>query len=161
MVGLGILVGLAVQLGLTVALAWWGARIGRARGGAWRHLVWLPIASFVVGTAGLTLTILGLVVAFQQVASADPAEKARLLSEGISHAMGAAAVSVPIAGLLELVALVGCVAGTMLGPSAPERCRLTAADGAWACPPRGRAATWAARRGPAASTRAASSGSRA
>src|SRR5688500_1077306 len=96
MVFFGAALGAGVHLAGTVGLAWWGAVVGRRRGGAWRHLVWLPVAGFVLGAVGLGLTVWGLVHAFEAVAGADPSAKAQILSDGISRAMYATAVFGPL-----------------------------------------------------------------
>ena len=119
MIAFGLLAGGGLHLLVSVALTWWGARVGRARGGLWRHLVWLPIAGYAALTIGVAGTVLGMIHAFQAVAGADPAQKTALLADGIAVAMNGTAFGIVGAGVLDLVALVGCALGTLM-PAAPE-----------------------------------------
>jgi hypothetical protein len=116
MVFFGAVLGAVVQLAGTVGLTWWGAVVGRRRGGAWRHLVWLPMAGFALAGLGAGLTVAGLIHAFEAVGGADPSIKAQLLSDGISRAMYATAVFAPLSWGAYLLALIGCAVGTAWGP---------------------------------------------
>jgi hypothetical protein len=113
-------VGGLIQLALTVGLAWWGANVGRRRGGAWRHLVWLPLAGLLAGGLGIGVTVLGLIRAFDAVESVDAARKADVLADGIAQAMTATAVFVPISWGLYALALFGCIFGWALPVRAAE-----------------------------------------
>ena len=97
-----------IQLAALIGLVVWGARIGRRRGGAWWVLPALPFVGFGAGAVGLGLTLFGLAHAWTAVEGVDAADKARVLSEGISRAMWATAVSLPIQALAYLGALGGC-----------------------------------------------------
>lgn len=116
MVFVGVLGTALVELVATVALAWWGARVGRIHGGAWRHLVWLPIAGFALAVTGSLVAVVQLAGAFDAVADADPSQKAVLLAQGISRAMNALAVFLALSGLATLASLVGCAVGTLRAP---------------------------------------------
>ena len=112
-------VGGLIQLAMTVALAWWGATVGRKHGGAWRHLVWLPLAGLLAGGLGLGVTVLGLVRAFGAVETVDAAHKADVLADGIAQAMYAMVVFVPISWGFYALAVLGCIFGSVLPPVAP------------------------------------------
>jgi len=109
----GIVLGAAVQLAVTAGLAWWSAGIGKKHGGMWRHLVWLPILGFVIVCIGLTITIFGLVKSFSAVAAVDPSQKAAILAAGISEAMHATAICLPLSSLFYLVCVIGCAIGSV------------------------------------------------
>src|SRR5690606_34480473 len=53
--------------------------------------------------SGLFGTIIGMIAAFRGVADADPAEKARALSQGISHALNCTAFGLMVA-IISIVA---------------------------------------------------------
>jgi len=118
-VALPLLGSLAMNVVVTAGLTSWGRWVARRQGGTrgWRALVWAPIGAFAAVSLGIVLTGVGLLRAFRDVAGADPAEKASLLSAGISDAMTATAVLAPISLLLSIVSVVAFLIGSFRPPA--------------------------------------------
>jgi hypothetical protein len=86
-VALAVVGGAAVLVALGVATLAWSARVGRRHGGWWRLL---PVAALV----GMAATVLGplsgvgwMAWGFDQAATADPSDKARVVADAISAGM--------------------------------------------------------------------------
>ncbi len=100
----------------------WSRRIAARQGGSpfWLKAAWLPLGGVVVATVGLVWTVSRLISTFQRVGNAIPDEKQRLLSEGISHALVASGIAVPLCWGLYLASFVLCaVEPWRPGTSAP------------------------------------------
>jgi hypothetical protein len=105
--------GPAIQLGITFGLVVWARAVARGRTGvAWRVLPYLPIAAFLVWTAGTLVSIVQLNAAFDAVSEVDPSQKAQALSDRIQSAMITTAIGLAIGASLYLASFVMCVLGS-------------------------------------------------
>jgi len=77
-----------------------------SKGKVEEHLNWLLLFGNFSTLFGLLGTIHGLIISFSAVAGVDPAEKSKLLSLGIAHAMNATATGIVAAIILLLFHLV-------------------------------------------------------
>lgn len=110
-----VVVAIAAQIGLVIALAVWGRRVARARGGGpWNAVAWAPLVGLALQILGACVTA-GLVVrTFSALASADAAERASALARGIAESMNVGAALGTVALLLYVASLVALVIGTVL-----------------------------------------------
>ncbi|MFK7991953.1 MAG: MotA/TolQ/ExbB proton channel family protein [Sandaracinaceae bacterium] len=108
--------GLILQVALTVMLARWASRVARDRGGLFRHARWLPWVGLLASLVGVLLTVLGLASAFDAVSQVGPEARAHELAEGISAAMVSTAAGAAFAVLSYLGSAALSAYGTW-GPS--------------------------------------------
>ena len=87
-----------------------------------RAVAWVVWGAFAAGLVGLVATVVGLVHAFGAVADVDPAQKAKVLAQGISDAMNYTA-----AGLV--VQYIGCAVALVAGWKLLRLCHAAAAPG--------------------------------
>lgn len=117
-IGIGVLAAHALVAAILGVLA---QRLGTARGGPWRWVVWAPIAALLMPMLGVALTVLGLVAAFGDVGSAPASERAAVLARGISEAMNATALSFGLAWAIYLVTAIAIVVGRLTTPAHPTK----------------------------------------
>ena len=113
--------GLALQVGVTWAFSAWGGWVARRRGGGgvWKWMPRAPWISFALLMVGAMVSVVMLVRAFGAVTNVSPAEKQRLLSDGIAVAMKVTAIFF-VPGYLVLFAfLVAAVVGSLQAPAPP------------------------------------------
>ena len=115
---LAVVGGGAVLVALGVATLAWSARVGRRHGGWWRLL---PVAALV----GLAATVLGplsgvgwMAWGFDQAATADPSDKARVVADAISAGMFAGLAGGGAGATTLLVVLAACVGLELSAPRA-------------------------------------------
>lgn len=107
------------QLLVSLALFAWGRWVARRRGGTgWRRAAWMPIAALVLSVVGMVVSTVTLVAAFDAIATADPADKARQLAQHISEAMNATALFAVPSTLLYAASFVSFAIGSLLRPRA-------------------------------------------
>lgn len=124
-----IVVGVALQLVATAALAAWGRWVAQRMGGGpwWKWASRGPWGSFVLLTVGMGIGIAMLMRAFDATTTVDPARKATVLAEGISSAMNVSVLFFVPGYLLLFAAVVTFVVGS-LKHSATGPARAGAAD---------------------------------
>lgn len=117
---IGPVVGIAIQVGITVGLALWARAIQRKHAGLlWRLNVWVAPAAMALWVVGSLLSGLLLLRAFDGVASTDAASRATLLARGISEAMNTSAFFFLTSLLLYLGSAILCIVGA-IKPAAPR-----------------------------------------
>ena len=115
-----VILGGLVQLAIMAALVRWGRWVAARRTGRWWHAAsLLPVLSFVFWWAGIGGTVIGLVHAFDVVATLPAQEKSLALSDGISSAMMWTAVLCPAAFVTIVAALIVFAIGTRANPEQP------------------------------------------
>lgn len=112
----GSVLGLIVQVGLTVVLARWAARVARERGGLYSPARWLPWVGLFATMVGVLFTVMGLAHAFDAVSHVSPEARAHELAQGISSAMASTATGAVFA----LVSYLGSAALSAYGTWGPS-----------------------------------------
>ena len=106
-----------IELIFAGLLVWWG----RSKALRDARLAWLPMAAPVVAQIGVVGTIYGLITAFHSIGNVPPAEKQKLLSDGISRAM----TSTAIATVVSVTILIACAVWFAMAPSKAQGSRDT------------------------------------
>jgi hypothetical protein len=117
-----LVVGLVLQVVMTLALAAWGRWVAKRRGGtrAWTWAARGPWASFVVLTVGMLITIRMLMNVFDGLANSDPARKQQILSEGIARAMTVSAMFIVPGYLILIVCVTMFIVGSIKAPAVTQ-----------------------------------------
>jgi hypothetical protein len=117
-----IVVGLVLQIVVTLALSAWGGWVARRRGGgrAWAWAPRAPWISFALLAIGLSITLPMLLRTFDQIARVDAGSRARALSEGISRAMTVSALFIVPGYLVLAVFVIACIIGSLRAPAGQQ-----------------------------------------
>jgi cytochrome bd-type quinol oxidase subunit 1 len=122
-IAFALLVGTLMQLGMTLALTWWGRWVARRMENRrfWRIAAWSPWASFVLLSTGTIVGVYSLSRAFDAIAAEDPSNKARVLGQSISDAMNLSAVLFLPGYAVLLFAVIAFIVGSVRrGAAAPD-----------------------------------------
>jgi hypothetical protein len=119
--GVAMLIGIAILVLFTWALRVWGRHVAQRQGGVWwRRAAWIPFLGFGATAFGLTWTVIALMQTFDSISTMEPAQKATALDQGISQAMFATTVLLPVSGVLYVASIVVFMAGTLRRPTGSQ-----------------------------------------
>lgn len=117
----GVLAGVLVQVGVTVALRAWAVAVARQNPArSWQLAASLPYVGLALWAIGVLVTAGLLVGSFSAVAAVDPADKVPLLVEAIRGAMVAIAVFFPASFVVYVASAALSLIGTLRPPGPAE-----------------------------------------
>jgi hypothetical protein len=111
LIGLGMAL---LHVGLCGGLVIWARRLSkRSAWPGWKLATWVPVLVFFIPAIGLVLTVRGLFRAFDAVGQSDAAQRATVLSQGISEAMTWTAISFVVPLFVYLATAIVLAIGTI------------------------------------------------